>query len=96
MNNKFDTLPTFMNESSYLENVLKLNKGKKVDIYASFPNSNDWKNKTFEGIIEESGKDYVILSNPATGSWHLLSFDYIDFIKSDEKINATEIYYPNA
>lgn len=102
MNNNYSNMPSFtstiksLNEQSYLEDILKLNKGKKVEIFQSFTNSGEWKDKIFNGIIEESGKDYVILSDPTTGNWYLLLLTYIDFIKFDEQINTRETFYPAA
>ena len=44
------------NEQSYIENILRLNKGRKVRAYVSYPDSSAWQNKVYEGIIEEAGK----------------------------------------
>ena len=75
-------------EQSYIENILRQNKGKKVIVYASFGDAApEYKSKTFSGIIEESGRDHVILSNPTTGKWTLILMIYIDYIEFDEKIN---------
>ena len=82
-------------EQSYIENILRLNKGKKVEIYMSFPDSIEWKDRIFKGIIEESGKDHIILSDPNTGNWYLLVLIYVDYIKFDESINSSDIFYPN-
>ena len=30
-------------EQSYIENILRLNKGKKAKVFCSFPDSNEWK-----------------------------------------------------
>ena len=84
------------NEQSYIENILRLNKGKKVTIYQSFCDSNEWKDSTFTGIIEQSGKDHIILSDPITGKWYLLLMIYVNYIKFDESINTIEQFYlPN-
>ncbi|HHU54801.1 MAG TPA: spore coat protein GerQ [Mollicutes bacterium] len=74
-------------EQSYIENILRLNKGKRVDVFMSFPDSTEWRNKVFTGIIEESGRDHIILSDPATGEWHLLLMIYVNYIEFHEKIN---------
>lgn len=82
------------NEQSYIENILRLNRGKQVEIYMSFADSKDWKDKIFRGIIEQSGKDHIILSDPNTGNWYLLLLIYVDYIKFDENINTSDIFYP--
>ncbi len=75
-------------EQSYIENILRQNKGKKVTVYASFADAApEYKSKTFSGIIEQSGRDHIILSNPTTGKWTLILMIYVDYIEFDEKIN---------
>lgn len=74
-------------EQSYIENILRMNKGKKVDIYMSFPDSTEWRNRIFTGIIEESGRDHIIVSDPTTGRWQLLLMIYVNYIDFQEKIN---------
>jgi spore germination protein Q len=84
-----------MNEQSYIENILKLNKGKKVEVFMTFADSNEWRDRIFKGIIEETGKDHIILSDPTSGNWYLLFFMYVNFIKFEEDINISETFYPN-
>lgn len=74
-------------EQSYIENILRMNKGKKVTIHMTFPDSVEFKDREFSGIIEQSGRDHIILSDPSTGKWFLLLMIYVDFITFDEKIN---------
>ncbi len=74
-------------EQSYIENILRQNRGKKVKIYQTFPDANEWRDKLFEGIIEESGRDHIILSDPINGKWYLLYMIYVDFIEFMEEIN---------
>ena len=69
-------------------------KGKKVSVYQSFADSGEWKDKIFTGIIEESGRDHIILSDPNTGNWYLLLMIYVNFIKFDEEINTIQQFYP--
>lgn len=78
-----NTLPM---EQSYVENILRLNKGKKVTAYVSFPDSLNWKDKMFVGIIEQAGRDHLILSDPSTGKWYLILMIYLDYVEFDEKI----------
>lgn len=82
-------------EQSYIENILRLNRGKQVEIYASYPDSTEWRDRIFKGIIEQSGRDHVILSDPTTGNWYLILMIYINFIKFDERIISSSEFYPN-
>lgn len=83
------------NEQSYIENILRVNRGKKVSVYQSFADAGEWKDRIFTGIIEQSGRDHIILSDPTTGNWYLLLMIYVDFIKFDEEINTVEQFYPS-
>ena len=74
-------------EQSYVENILRMNKGKKVKAYVSYSDSNEWKDKIFEGIIEQAGRDHLILSDPNTGNWYLILMVYLDYVEFFEKIN---------
>jgi spore germination protein Q len=87
--NYYDTMPM---EQSYIENILRLNKGKKVKAYVSYPDSSAWQNKVYEGTIEEAGRDHLIITDPSTGTWYLIRMIYLDYVEFDEKINYSHIY----
>lgn len=95
------TAPNYMGETelpmeqSYIENILRLNKGKRVRVHMTFPDSTEWRDLEFVGIIEQSGRDHIILSEPSTGKWQLLLMIYVDYISFDEKINYSPEFYPN-
>jgi len=97
MNQGIDTIQnaSLPMEQSYIENILRLNKGKKVRVHMTFPDSNEFRDREFVGIIEESGRDHIILSEPSTGKWQLLLMIYVDFISFDEKINYSPEFVPN-
>ena len=82
-------------EQSYIENILRLNKGKKVTVHMTFPDSNEFRDREFRGVIEQSGRDHIILSDPTTGVWYLLLMIYVDFITFEEKINYSEEFIPS-
>ena len=88
-NNYYRDIPTnplyngnIQNNNIYYENIdnlLNLNKGKKITIY--------YNDKTFKGILESSFIDYIIISNPSTGNWYILLNKYINYIEFNEQIN---------
>ena len=82
-------------EQSYIENILRLNKGKQVRVHMTFPDSEEFRDREFTGIIEQSGRDHIILSEQSTGKWQLLLMIYVDFITFDEKINYSQEFIPN-
>lgn len=71
-------------QQSYIENILRLNRGKEATVYMTFETR---EMKTFRGIIEAAGRDHIILSDPKTGERYLLLMVYLDYVKFDEEIN---------
>ena len=73
-------------EQSYIENILRLNRGKLATVYATFENNSQWNAKTWKGIIEAAGRDHLILSDPETGQRLLLPMVYLDYVTFSEEI----------
>ena len=78
-------------EQSYIENILRVNKGKLINIYMTFPDSVEWRDKVFTGILEQSGRDHTIISDPKTGKWQLLLMIYVSYITFEETINYPKL-----
>jgi spore germination protein Q len=74
-------------EVSYIENILRLNKGKLARLYFSYPDSVEWRDKVFTGIIEEAGRDHIVISDPNTGKWYLLLIIYLNYVEFEEPIS---------
>ena len=91
-NQNLNIIPNGINEElpmeqSYVENILRLNKGKVASIYMTFPDSNEYRDRIFTGVVEQAARDHVVISDPKTGKWYWLLSIYIDFIVFDEEIN---------
>lgn len=73
---------------SYTENILKSNIGRKVQIYASFPDSIEWRDIIFKGTLEETGIDHILILDEENTPIILQSL-YINFIKfeNNNKLN---------
>lgn len=78
-------------EESYIENILRLNRGKVATVYATFENNREWNAKIFKGLIEAAGRDHLVLSDPQTGKRYLIPMVYVDYVTFDEEI---EYQYP--
>ncbi|MGM8214945.1 spore coat protein GerQ [Bacillaceae bacterium W0354] len=78
-------------ERSYIENILRLNRGKQVTAYFTFQNNDQWNAKTFTGLLQEAGKDHIVIADPQTGKWYLLLMIYLDYVEFEEQI---EYQYP--
>ena len=74
-------------EQSYVENILRMNKGKVASFYMTFPDAGEWKDKVFTGVVEQAARDHFVISDPKTGKWYLLLSIYLDYIVFDEEIN---------
>jgi len=86
--NNIEAIPDYPGlpmEQSYIENILRLNKGKRAKSYISFPDSLTWKDKIFDGYVEQAGRDHLIMSNDE-GKWFLIPLIYLDYVEFDEKI----------
>jgi spore germination protein Q len=78
-------------EQSYIENILRLNKGKLATVYATFEGNNQWNAKKFVGIVEAAGRDHLILSDPQSGQRTLIPMVAFDYATFDEEL---EYEYP--
>lgn len=74
-------------EQSYVENILRLNKGKIASFYMSYPDSNEWRDKIFTGRVEQAARDHVVVFDPKNGKWYLLLSIYLNYIVFYEEIN---------
>ncbi len=81
-----------MFEQSYIENILRLNRGKIATIYMNFEGS-QWGSKVFKGELLEAGKDHILIKDNQTGINYLLLSIYLSYISFDENI---EYDYPFA
>jgi spore coat protein GerQ len=73
-------------EQSFVENILRLNIGKKATVYVSFSDSVEWRDKKFTGIIEQAGRDHIVINDPNTGKWYIILMIYLDYVEFDETI----------
>ena len=73
-------------QQSYIENILRLNKGRKIKAYVSYPDSSAWQNKVYEGIIEEAGRDHLIIRDNTNNLWYLIRIIYLNYVEFMEPI----------
>ncbi|QYR20535.1 spore coat protein GerQ [Paenibacillus sp. sptzw28] len=74
-------------EESYVENILRMNRGKMATFYMTYENNREWNAKVFRGLIEAAGRDHIILSDPSTGMRYLLLTLNLDYVTFDGPIN---------
>lgn len=67
----------------YAESIFSLNKGKRVTVHFSYPDSIEWRDRVFTGRILADGRDYLLLQQD-DGQIVLLWLVYINFAYFDE------------
>lgn len=90
VNMMYNNIPA---EQSYIENILRLNRGKMARFHVTVPGSIEWQDRVFDGIIEQAGRDHIIVSNPNTGEWYLILMIYLDFVTFEEPVNYNKEFY---
>lgn len=75
-------------EESYIENILRLNRGEPGTFYFSFEHAVEaGKNtKVIRGVVEAAGRDHVILSDSRTGHRFLMPMIYFDYAEFDNEV----------
>ncbi len=75
-------------EQSFIENILRLNRGKLAHVFALFDTgTNNSIFREFTGLIEAAGRDHLILSEPETGRRVLLPMVYFGYAVFDEELD---------
>lgn len=64
--------------TTYVEDYLKNNLGKKIEAHVSFCDSIEWRDSVFTGFLEDVGKDYMVIKNNQ-GTYVIWNV-YIDYI----------------
>ncbi|MFC5604943.1 spore coat protein GerQ [Sporosarcina koreensis] len=81
--------PPFV-EQSYIENILRLNRGKPGVFYFSFEHATGptaRNSLAIRGVVEAAGRDHVIISEESTNHRYLVPMIYFDFAEFDEELN---------
>lgn len=73
-------------ETSFIENIIRLNRGKTAMVYMSFEGS-QWGSKIFKGEILGAGKDHILLRDNQTNITYLLLTIYLSYVTFDEEVN---------
>lgn len=68
----------YNNQTKYVENYLSKKIGQKIEIHVSFCDSIEWRDSIFTGILDDVGKDYIVINSNNTlyVIWNI----YIDYI----------------
>ncbi|MGE7917324.1 spore coat protein GerQ [Viridibacillus sp. NPDC093762] len=75
-------------EESYIENILRLNRGKPGNFHFSFEHAIEAGKNTINvrGVVEAAGRDHVILRDLRTNHRYLFPMIYFDYAEFDEEL----------
>lgn len=80
-------------EQTYVENLLRMNRGKIATVYTTNENNPEWAARAFTGRVENAARDHVVLSDPQTGKRFILFMVNIDYITFDGELNFNPNFY---
>ncbi|SIT70056.1 spore coat protein GerQ [Edaphobacillus lindanitolerans] len=80
--------PPARGEESYIENILRLNRGQPGTFHFSFEHGErGTTTKVIRGFVEAAGRDHVILREARTDHRFLFPMIYFDYAEFDEELN---------
>jgi len=79
--------PTGVGQETFIENIIRLNKGKVGTFYFTYQGNTQWNAKTYRGIVETASPDHIIISNPTEGKRYMLLMSNLDWVEFDEEIS---------
>ena len=80
-------------EETYVENILRMNRGKVATVYTTNENNPQWGAKIFKGRVENAARDHVVLSDPESGMRYIVLMINIDYITFDEPLSYEPSVY---
>lgn len=88
------TVPPVFVEQSYIENILRLNLGKKTTVYATFEGNNQWNAKIFTGTLEAAGRDHVIIEDEETTVRYLIPMVFVNYFTFEGPLSYSYPFGP--
>lgn len=72
-----------MFEQSYVENILRHNRGKIATVYMTFTGNQQ---QVFVGYVMGAGRDHIVLRDVNSNKTFILLTIYLDYVTFDEQI----------
>ena len=93
--------PTQPVEQTYVENILRVNVGKKGTFYFSYTGSKTWNDKIYTGTLQQAGRDHFIIVTDTGKTVMLLqkmkgyatSEGYMGLVQGRYMLFASEVDY---
>ena len=74
--------------NSYAQGILKKNIGMTGYFFVSFPDSVDWRDKIFYGVLTDAGDDYILIYNEDNNEYYLIWSIYLNYATFDRRPNT--------
>lgn len=81
-------------EQSYIENILRLNLGKKASVYCTFEGNREWNAKVFTGTVEAAGRDHVIIKDENSITRFLIPMVFVNYVTFEGPMNYSYPFAP--
>jgi spore germination protein Q len=75
--------PAALFEQSYVENILRHNRGKIATVYMTFTGNQQ---QVFVGYVMGAGRDHIVLRDVNSPKTFILLTIYLDYVTFDEEI----------
>ena len=63
---------------NYVDEYLRSNIGKKIEVHTSFSDSIEWRDSIFKGTLEATGKDYIVVNTD--NKKYIIWSIYLDYV----------------
>lgn len=78
--------PAIPIEQTYIENIFRVNLGKKGTFYYAYSGSKKWTDMSYTGTLEQAGRDHIIIKTDS-GQRIVLLYVYLLWATFDEPLN---------
>ncbi len=75
-----------LSSEGFIFNLLKKNIGKIGTFYFTYPDSVTDRDKSFKGVLEDVGHDYILISDSTSGKWYLFVLFFLDYVEFEEEV----------
>lgn len=79
-------MPQLIIDQKYVENILRSNIGKSGKFYFSYPDSAEWRDRMYRGVIEIVGGDHFVIHDPITNKRYLVQMMYFNWAEFDDDL----------
>lgn len=78
--------PAIPIEQTYIENIFRVNIGKKGTFYYTYSGSKKWTDMSYVGTIEQAGRDHIVIYTDS-GQRIVLLYVYLLWATFDEPLD---------